>query len=383
MALACGAAVGNLYLCQPLLPVIARDFGVAVGAVGMVPAATQLGYAAGILLLVPLIDSVAPARLVRWLLGLSSGGLFLAALAPGLTSLAAAGLLVGVFTVTAQVLISMSPSLSDPRGRGRAVGTLVSGLILGILLSRAGSGAVAQLAGTWRAAYVTAGALTLGLMVVLPGFLPTLPGRGEALRYRALMSSLPGLLRHQPLRQSMGINFFGYAAFSAIWADLAPHLASPPFLLGPAAIGLFGLFGAPGAILAPLAGRLADRWGSNRVNLAGLTSISAALLLAGSLGRHSSLAIIAALNFLDFGQQCGQVANQARIFRAHESASGRLNTLYMAASFSGGALGSLFGSLIMGRGGWPYVCVFGLVLVCCAAAVLARGALLGRRLDQG
>ncbi len=377
MALACGVTVANIYMCQPLLAEFARDFGVPESRAGLVAVGTQIGYALGILLLTPLVDIAQPARLVRWLIALTSASLLLAAFAPNVSALAAASLALSVTTIVPQVLVSVAPSMAAPERRGRMVAAMMTGVVCGILLSRTAAGLVAQAAGTWRAAYIVAAGLTGALFFLLPRFLPARQTGAERIGYGALLTSLPGLLRHPRLRVSIGINFFAFAAFSAVWASLAFHLRGEPFVLGPAAIGLFGLWGAPGALLAPMIGRLADRWGAGRVNMISLGAAVMALTIASTLGATSAIAMVVALNFLDFGQQSGQVANQTRIFGIDPAMRGRLNTLYMTASFAGGALGSFSGTYAWGLAGWPGVCGVAGLLVLCSAVGLA----LGRRQD--
>jgi MFS family permease len=168
----------------------------------------------------------------------------------------------------------------------------------------------------------------------------------------------------------MALGFCVFAAFSAFWATLAFHLASPAFGLGPATAGLFGLYGAPGAILAPLAGRLSDRYGAFRVNAFALLSVGAAFALAGTVGAASLLALMVAVNLLDFGLQSGQIANQARIFALGDDIRARVNTLYMVATFSGGAIGSIAGVFSWSEAGWRGVCGLALLLVAAAALIL-------------
>ncbi len=377
MALACGVTVANIYMCQPLLAEFARDFGVPESRAGLVAVGTQVGYALGILFLTPLVDIAQPARLLRWLIALTSASLALAAFAPNISTLAVASLVLSVTTIVPQVLISLAPSMAAPERRGQMVGAMMTGLVSGILLSRTAAGLIAEAAGSWRASYIAAACLTGALFFLLPRFLPERPPRQDRIGYGALLSSLPDLLAHPRLRVSMGINFFTFAAFSGVWASLAFHLQGEPFSLGPAAIGLFGLWGAPGALLAPMVGRLADRWGAGRVNLLGVGALAAALALAASVGATHVLAVVVALNFLDFGQQSGQVANQTRIFGIDPLMRGRLNTLYMTASFTGGALGSFSAAYAWGLAGWAGVCGVAGVFVAGAAVVLV----LGRRQD--
>jgi len=377
MAAACGVMVGNIYLCQPLLDEMARGFGVAEQAAGLVAVAAQVGYALGILFVVPLADVSEPRRLLRWLMAATALGLLAAAAAPSLAPLILASAVVAAATVVPQILIPLATSLAPKERRGRVIGALQTGLILGILLSRTVSGNVAALVGSWRASYLLAGLVTAGLFLLLPSFLPAhVPPRRQR-SYAALLRSLPGLLALAPVRVSAALGFCVFAAFSAFWATLAFHLATPAFGLGAAAAGLFGLWGAPGAILAPLGGRLADRVGSNLVNLMSLCFAGAAFLMAGTWGAASILALIAGVNLLDFGTQSGQVANQARIFGLGDDIRARLNTVYMVATFGGGAFGSFVGTVAWGRWGWQGVCLTSGLLVLLAALILMAATLRG------
>ncbi|TIN30070.1 MAG: MFS transporter [Mesorhizobium sp.] len=377
MAIACGVMVGNIYLCQPLLGEIAIDLGVPQRMAAWVAVATQVGYALGIMLLVPLADVADPKRLLRILFALTSAGLIVAACAPELHILIAASLFLSLTTVVPQMLIPLATSLATPTSRGRVVGSLMTGLVMGILLSRTVSGIVAQYADTWRASYALAALCTAALFLFVPNFLPDRPVAHKISYFRLLASLLP-LFRHRPLLLSLGMNFLIFGAFFAFWATLAFHLGSPAFGLGPAAAGLFGLWGAPGTLLAPVAGRLSDRWGSSVVNAAAFASLLSSFLIAGTLGSVSLIAIVVAVNLLDFGVQSGQVANQTRIFAIGAEIRGRLNTIYMTVTFSGGAVGALAGSYIWSVGGWSGICTLCSVLVVLAATLLAVSSLLGR-----
>ncbi|KAF1020394.1 MAG: putative transporter [Paracidovorax wautersii] len=363
LAAACGITVGNVYLCQPLLDQIAVNMGVPEQTVGLVAVGAQVGYALGILFVLPLADAVATRRLVRVLLILTTLFLLVACLSPSTPVLIAAS------TVVPQVLIPVVSGLAAPEHRGRVIGTLQTVLILGILLSRTVSGGVAQAFDSWRSPYLLAAVLTAGLTFIVPRLMPAPQARPAAVGYLNLLRSLPPLLRHRPLRLSMALGFLVFAAFSAFWATLAFHLASPAFGLGPAAAGLFGLYGALGALLAPTAGRLSDRIGSGRVNLS-LVAVAVAFALGGWLGACSLLALVLAVNLLDFGLQSGQIANQTRIFALGGDIRARVNTLYMVATFGGGAAGSLAGTVAWGAGGWHGVCLLALLLVAAAGVVL-------------
>lgn len=378
MAVACGVMVGNIYLCQPLLGQIATSFGVPEGMASLVAVMTQIGYALGILLLVPLADMAEPRKLVRWMMALATIGLLGASVAPTIHVLLMASICLAFVTVVPQVLIPLATSLVPADQRGRVVGSLSMGLILGILLSRTVSGIVAQYSDTWRAPYALAAVCTLILFFAVPNFMPRRAETAGKISYGRLLASLPPLLKHRPLLLSMSMQFLTFGAFSAFWATLAFHLATPTFGLGPAAAGLFGLWGAPGALLAPLAGRLSDRLGSARVNAFAFLAVFASFLISGTLGEASLLAIVVAVNLLDFGMQSGQVANQTRIFAIGPEIRGRLNTLYMVSTFSGGALGALAGGYAWTLAGWTGVCTLGGILVLLAATLLAVSSLTTR-----
>ena len=369
-ALTCGIMVGNLYICQPLLHEIARSLHVAEPVAGLVTVAAQIGYALGILLLVPLADIADPRRLLRWLIVATTAGLLLAAAAPGIIVLIAASLVFAAATVVPQILVPLATSLVPPERRGRVIASLQTGFILGILLSRTVSGAVASVSGTWRAPFFVAAIGTGILFFVLPGFLP-LGARGQARSYASLLRSLLPLLRYGSVRTSMALGFCVFGAFSVLWSTLAFHLASPVFGLGAAATGLFGLWGAPGAILAPVAGRLADRLGSGWVNFASLVCAASAFAIAGSFGATSILALVVAVNLLDFGLQSGQIANQTRIFALGAAIRARVNTVYMVGVFGGGAFGSLAGTTAWHVAGWHGSCALAFGLVAIAGVILA------------
>ena len=379
LAIACGVMVANVYLCQPLLDEMARSLGVPEHVAGLVAVATQVGYAVGILFVVPLGDVAEPRRLVRALVGVTALGLLGAALAPGIPILLVASLVIAATTVVAQVLIPLATSMAPPERRGRVIGALQTGLILGILFSRTVAGLVAAAAGSWRAPYVLAAAATGSLLFILPRFMPPHSAVHERHSYGALIRSLPPLLRYRALRVSSGLGFCVFGAFSAFWATLAFHLASPAFGLGVAAAGLFGVWGAPGALLAPIGGRLSDRIGPGWVNLGAVFCAGLAFIVASTAGAVSVLALILAVNLLDFGMQCSQVANQARIFALGQAIRSRLNTVYMVAVFSGGAFGSMLGTYAWSVAGWPGVCAVSGGLVAIAVAILAIGTWNARR----
>lgn len=374
LAIACGVMVATIYLCQPLLAEIARSLGVSPSQAALVAVVTQIGYTLGILFVVPLADSSDPVKLIRWMMSLTLLGLLGAAFSPTLGVLLAASLCIAATCVVTQVLIPLATTLAGPEFRGRIVSRLSTGLIMGILLSRTFSGISAQWLGSWRAPFVLEAVLVAILLLVLPAYLPK-RATPHGMDYLALLRSLPALLRYRELQLSMLLSFCTFAAFSAIWAFLAFHLASPAFNLGSAAAGLFGLWGAPGALLAPYAGRLVDRWGPDRVNLISLCALAVCFAVALTWGGTSLAALVLVVNLLDFGQQSGQVANQARIFGLEPQIRGRLNTLYMVVTFAGGATGAFVGGHIWAIAGWSGICwLVGWLIVVAALVLLAAQA---------
>lgn len=382
MAIACGVMVANVYLCQPLLAAIASSFGVSSSTAGWVATAAQVGYAIGILMIVPLADRADSKRLVRILMACACAALVAAGCAPTIAILIAATFAATVATVIPQILIPLAVSSAGSDRAGRVVGVMQSGLILGILLSRTVAGAVGQYSGSWRNAYFLAAALTAMLFFVLPRFMPQRQNAASTtkLSYFGLLASLPALLVRWPgLRLSALLGACVFGAFSAFWATLAFHLAQPPFGFGPAQAGLFGLWGAAGALAAPFCGRLSDKYGPVLLNSLSIVTTLCAFACFFLGGDASVAAIVVGVNLLDFGNQSGQIANQARIFKLDPAARARLNTVYMVATFGGGALGSTVGALAWSMGGWHGVCAAGIALVLIAGVTL----IIGRNASRG
>lgn len=371
MAAGCGITVGNIYFCQPLLDQMALQFGVPEHIAGLVAVAAQVGYALGLLFILPLADVLNHRRLIQILLALTTVSLFAAAFSPTIPVLIAASLAISVTTVVPQMLMPIVSGLVPPELRGRTIGTLQTGLILGVLLSRTVSGSVAEFTDTWRTSYLLAAVLTGALALLLPRMIPERAAQTTArINYPALLGSLLPLLKMRPLWLSMCLGFCSFAAFSTFWGTLAFYLASPTFNLGPAVAGLFGLFGAPGELLAPFAGRLSDKYGSFTVNAFALGALALTYVIAGIIGAVSLLALVIAVNVLDFGHQSGQIANQTRIFALGDNIRARLNTIYMVSVFAGGATGSFAGAYAWTFAGWRGVTGLGMGFVIVGAAVL-------------
>jgi predicted MFS family arabinose efflux permease len=366
LAVATGLAVANLYYAQPLLAQIAHAFGAGEGQVGMVVTLTQVGYAAGLALLVPLGDILERRTLVTAILMLAALALAMSALAPSITLLALIGIAVGLSSVVAQILVPFAADLAPAESRGRVVGTVMSGLLIGILLARAVSGAVAGIWG-WRAIFGLAAVLMVGLAAVLWISLPNRPASAP-LSYPALLRSILTLIGRQPvLRLRMLYGALSFGAFTVFWTTAAFLLSRPPYSYGTAVIGAFGLIGAAGALMASVAGRLADRGFARGMTGAFGACILAAFLLL-FLGAHSLPVLIGGIIVLDIGSQGLHITNQSVIYRLDPAARSRLTTAYMTSYFTGGAAGSALAVALYTARGWGGVCLLGGLM---AAVMLA------------
>jgi predicted MFS family arabinose efflux permease len=356
-AVACGISAANLYYAQPLLPQISRDLHVGSGSSALVITAAQIGYGVGLALIVPLGDIIVRRRLVPGILVVAAAALFAASAAPDITVLIIAVTIAGLCSVAAQILVPFAASLATDQERGRVVGTVMSGLLLGILLARTFSGLIAQAAG-WRTVYVVAG----GVVLVLSGLLHRrLPGeeRRQSMVYSELLGSVIHLMRTEPLlRLRSAIGGLAFATFNVIWTSLAFLLVAAPYHYGQAVIGLFGLLGAAGALAASFSGRLADR-GHERWVTGGSLAITVGAIALLAVGAHQLWALIAGIVIGDLGIQAVHIQNQQLIFGIEPSARSRLNTGYMVTYFIGGAIGSATTGLVYAADGWSGVIVLG------------------------
>jgi predicted MFS family arabinose efflux permease len=360
LALACGLTVANLYYAQPLLPELRRSFRLSEVAAGGLVTATQLGYAAGMVLLVPLGDRLQTRRLASALLWVTSAGLVVAGAAPSFPVLLAGALVSGTTSVVVQILVPFAAGLAPERIRGRIVGRVVSGLLAGVLLSRALSSLLAEAAG-WRVVFLGSAGLMAVLAVTLHAALPGHPA-STAVSYPELLRSLARLpLRHATLRRRALYQAAMFGAFSAFWSTVSYLLAGPPFHLSQLGIGIFALVGAGGAVIAPLAGRWLDH-GHGRVLTAATFVTSAAAFGLAGIGRHSLPLLAVAGVAIDMAVQASFLAGQHAIYRLDPSARARTNSVYLATFFLGGALGSQLGSAAYGAGGWPALTALGAAL---------------------
>jgi len=377
LAVACGAIVANLYYAQPLIREISVSVGLSPAAAGLVVTLTQLGYGLGLVLLVPLGDLLENRRLVVCTLAGTVAALALAAWAPSAGWFMAASLLIGVSSVTVQMLVPIAARMTPPATRGRVVGNVVGGLLAGILLARPIASLLADLLG-WRAVFVISASLMAALLLVLAYRLPRWrPPAGP--RYGRLLWSLWTLLRSTPLLRRRAAYQAGmFAAFSLFWTAVPLELAGPRFGFSQRGIALFALAGAAGALAAPIAGRIADRGWSRLATGISLAVAALAFGLARFGGTGSLTALVTAAILLDFGVQANLVLGQRAVFALGRDAASRLNGLYIAIFFVGGAAGSAIASLLFAHGGWSRVSTVG-VLLPLATLLFYATELTGRR----
>jgi len=354
LAFSTGCVVANIYYVQPLLADIAREFGLSAAKIGAVAMFGQIGTGLGMLFFVPLGDKYERRSLICTMLLLESIALAFAAGARSVTWLSLACFVVGGMAAAVHVIVPLAAHLAPQRERGRIVGIVLSGLLIGVLLARTFSGVVGAQYG-WRTVYWFASALMLALAVVLR--LALQPSRPEtSMKWTDLMRSVIGLAReHATLREAALIACLLFMTFTALWTTLVFLIGTSPYHYGTTAAGLFGLLGVSGAAAAPLVGRMSDRHGSERAILIAIASTLVGYVVLLFFGRMLA-GLIAGIVLIDFGVQSGHVANQSRIYALVPTARSRINTFYMVAFFVGGALGSYLGPLGFNFAGWTGFC---------------------------
>jgi predicted MFS family arabinose efflux permease len=361
LAVIAGVSVANLYYAQPLAAMMARSLDVSASTFGLALMLCQLGYALGMLLLVPLGDGRERRGLMMLTALAASLTLLLVAASPNFLALAVSSFLVGFASCLPQLAVPFAVGLVPARERGRAIGLVMGGLLTGILLSRTVSGTLAAAVG-WRATFASAAALMVAtaitLRVALPRQEPT-----EPLAWSTILRSLASIVRSQPvLRRHALIGASGFASFSVFWSTLSFHLARLGH--GSQTAGLFGVIGIAGIVAAPIVGRLAGRVPPTTINAIGLVAAMLGFVAFGSF-QSSLLALALGVVLLDAGVQASHLSNQTTIFGLDPALRNRINAVYMVTSFIGGALGSVAAAFVWEHTGWLGVSVLG---AACAGA---------------
>lgn len=371
MSIATGLAVASNYYAQPLLDTIAHNFSLSASTAGFIVTAAQLGYAAGLLFLVPLGDMFERRMLIVSMTLLAAGGMLITASSQSLGMLILGTALTGLFSVVAQILVPLAATLATPDKRGKVVGTIMSGLLLGILLARTVAGLLANLGG-WRTVFWVASILMALMAIALWRGLPKMKSDTH-LNYPQLLGSVFSLFIHDKLLRTRAmLGCLTFANFSILWTSMAFLLAAPPFNYSEGMIGLFGLAGAAGALGARPAGGFADKGKSHLTTTVGLLLLLLSWL-AIWLGHTSVPMLIIGILILDLTVQGVHITNQTVIYRIHPDARNRLTAGYMTSYFIGGAAGSLISASAWQHAGWAGVCLAGTTVAVLNLLVWWRG----------
>ncbi|ASU36422.1 MFS transporter [Mucilaginibacter xinganensis] len=359
MTIATGLVVANLYYNQPLLEDIARTYHTTRAKAGQVSVLTQIGYATGLFFLAPLADMVKRKRLMVIVFAFIISSLLLTATAASINVLIIASFLIGATSMIPQILVPMAAHLAKPNERGKKIGVIMSGLLIGILLSRTFSGYIGEYFG-WRAVYYIAAGIMLLMWAMVGLFLPEVEPDYKG-TYRQLMASLAHLVRHEPkLRLAALRGALCFACFSAFWTTIV-FLLKQNFDMGSSVAGEFGLVGAFGAIAAGLMGRLSDRMDAYK--LSGFTLL---LILISFIififSAHSIIGLIIGVIVMDMGVQATHISNQSIIFALKPEARNRINTIYMVTYFIGGSVGTFFATQLWKSYQWNGVCITGITI---------------------
>ncbi len=379
LATACGLSVANIYYSQPLLDLIARSFHTSQGSAAIVVTATQLGYAAGLIVLMPLGDLLENRKLTAWTMLATAVAAVLAAISPNLAVFLVLSVVIGLTSVVAQILIPLAAHLAPEAERGQFVGRVMSGLLLGILLARTVSSLLAATGG-WRTVYVVSAVLMVGMSVVLwctlPRHKPTPSGSDTT--YPRLMRSILQLARSEPaLRRRAVSQALMFGIFSVFWTSITFELIRVHHL-SQTGIAIFALVGAGGALAAPVAGRLADR-GHGTVGSGLAFVLAIAAIAAAGLGAHNLIVLAAAAVLLDLAVQGHQVLSQQEIYSLRPDARARINTVYMGSVFLGGSIASAASGALYEAYGWAGPVWLGVGFGCAGFAVWSGSRVLARR----
>ncbi|QWA11424.1 MFS transporter [Sodalis ligni] len=373
LATACGLIVANIYYAQPLAGEISRALGLSPQAAGLIVTMTQIGYGLGLLLIVPLGDLFENRGLTLCVMGVGIAALATAVLAHTVSLFLTAAVFIGLGSVAVQILVPYAAHLSAPALRGKAVGDVMSGLMLGIMLARPVSSLITHLS-SWRMVFIIS-TLVMILLTLTLGYVLPVRRPAPGLRYRALMASIGSLAVHNlTLRRRALYHAALFGAFSLFWTVTPLLLTGPEFHLSQVGVALFAFAGVAGAIAAPIAGRVADRGLSKPATLFAMLAAGTAFLLThiGDTGSHLKLGILVlAAILLDFGVTMNLVIGQRAIFALGEHYRSRLNGIYMATFFVGGAIGSALGGWAYAQGGWGLASLLGTALPAIALCYFA------------
>jgi predicted MFS family arabinose efflux permease len=375
-AIATGVIAANLYYAQPLLEVMGHDLHASAGASGAIVTVTQVGFAIGLIFVLPAADMIERRRLLTGLLALDAAALVAVAAAPNLPVSLIAFAVLGLANVSAQVLVPAAANMAGDAERGKVVGTVISGLLIGMLLARTVSGVLGQALG-WRPVFLLAAGLVVAVAIALRFVVPAQPST-LAFSYGQLLRSGLILLRtHRTLRIRAVLGGLGFAAFSAFWSTIALLLAGGPYHYGTATIGLVGLLGVAGALIANLTGRI--RRPDHPLPTIGAIVLLAATFIVLWIGRNALAASIIGTILLDIAVQGLHVLNQRQIYELDGAARNRINSVYMTFYFLGGAAGSGAAAVAWSAWGWSGVCAVGVVIAIVATAVWAANTVRPRK----
>ena len=360
MAFCTGLIVANIYYCQPLVILVAREFQLTESVAARISYLTQGGYALGLFLVVPLGDMFERKKQILYTTMMAVAALLLAGFSQSFLLLQIACVLIGASSVVPQLILPMAANLTSDEERGQTIGIIMSGLLIGILASRAVSGGIGFIWG-WRSVYFMAAAIcTLLLLLMFKRFPLSKPSfKGT---YAELMASMWHYVKTQPvLREASLINFLAFATLSAFWTTMVLFLANPPFNLQTLQIGLFGIAGAAGALAAPLVGKISGR--KPRRNLIIGLGLQLVSIVAFYFTGNQLYLFILGIILIDIGQQAIHVTNQTRIYMILPEARNRLNTVFMSISFVGAAFGSAIGLWLWDMGKWPLYCLGSITVI--------------------
>ncbi len=370
MSIACGVSVANIYYNQPILKAIALTFHTEESRAGIVSMLTQIGYGLGLFFLVPLGDKLNRKKMVLSLLAALAVALVALALAQNLAQVYALSVVVGILSISAQVIIPMAASL-DRVSTGKTIGIIYSGLLVGILGARIFAGLISAWL-SWRYVYGFSAAFVLIILLLLNRYLPAMKNSFEGHYFQLLRSTIVQIVKFPLLREAAFSGAFIFGVFCSFWTTLTFHLSGSPFFYHSDVIGLFGFLAIAGALGAPLFGRLADKGNSRRSLFYAVGTLLVSILIA-KFFPDNLFSMLACVLFLDVAVQAAQVTNVSRIYTLDKDSHSRINTVYMTTYFIGGSLGTFAGLLAWKHGGWSLVTTQMLVWTGLALLVLGIG----------